>query len=384
MSASSSSLLLPRLLLRRRSLVRHPLQRLSFSSTRRRRFYREVNVQAVPAPWESASSNKSNQDTTVASGISAGVDGTQSASGVGHQLETNAASLRAALTPRWPGLVLPPSADDRATTNSDRGTTATATALSWHTVTLDSRPLRTPLGQTLAVPSERLAAALAVEWNAVTHSISPSQMPLMTLVCTTLDQLTQAAVAAKTRDDSLQYFHTDTTCYYADPLQDRVLHRKQQEHWTPVHEFLSNRLLTMASDAAATRSSDDYRPATVLGAQEAMLSRQLPHSPSLAEACRTLVDHLDVWHLQCLASLCRETKSLLLSLAILLDYYQDDETLQSAMDAARVEEEFQIAVWGLVEGGHDYDRLNCAVQIQAAVVLKDCLRLDCLTAEGSA
>jgi len=37
--------------------------------------------------------------------------------------------------------------------------------------------------------------------------------------------------------------------------------------------------------------------------------------------------------------------------------------------ASRVEEEFQIENWGLVEGGHDYDRLNCSIQIHAATCL---------------
>jgi ATP synthase F1 complex assembly factor 2 len=37
-----------------------------------------------------------------------------------------------------------------------------------------------------------------------------------------------------------------------------------------------------------------------------------------------------------------------------------------AVNAARVEEEFNIECWGLVEGGHDYDRLNCSVQMVAA------------------
>jgi hypothetical protein len=45
--------------------------------------------------------------------------------------------------------------------------------------------------------------------------------------------------------------------------------------------------------------------------------------------------------------------------------------LTKAIDAARVEEEFQISRWGLVEGQHDYDRLNYIVQLHAAVLLRD-------------
>jgi ATP synthase F1 complex assembly factor 2 len=40
-----------------------------------------------------------------------------------------------------------------------------------------------------------------------------------------------------------------------------------------------------------------------------------------------------------------------------------------AVEAARVEEEFNIECWGLVEGGHDYDRLNCSIQMHAASFL---------------
>jgi chaperone required for assembly of F1-ATPase len=42
---------------------------------------------------------------------------------------------------------------------------------------------------------------------------------------------------------------------------------------------------------------------------------------------------------------------------------------KKAVMASRVEEEFQIENWGLVEGGHDYDRLNCSIQIHAATCL---------------
>lgn len=36
------------------------------------------------------------------------------------------------------------------------------------------------------------------------------------------------------------------------------------------------------------------------------------------------------------------------------------------MELSRVEEEFQINNWGLVEGGHDVDRVNCAVNLSSA------------------
>merc|ERR1712238_935 len=49
--------------------------------------------------------------------------------------------------------------------------------------------------------------------------------------------------------------------------------------------------------------------------------------------------------------------------------FMNNETCQTIVDASRVEEEFQISSWGLVEGGHDYDRLNCSVAVRSCVVL---------------
>lgn len=34
--------------------------------------------------------------------------------------------------------------------------------------------------------------------------------------------------------------------------------------------------------------------------------------------------------------------------------------------ASRVEEEFQVEIWGVVEGGHDMDRLNNSVALASA------------------
>jgi ATP synthase F1 complex assembly factor 2 len=36
--------------------------------------------------------------------------------------------------------------------------------------------------------------------------------------------------------------------------------------------------------------------------------------------------------------------------------------------ASRLEEEFQVEIWGVVEGGHDMDRLNNAVSLSSAGV----------------
>ncbi len=41
-------------------------------------------------------------------------------------------------------------------------------------------------------------------------------------------------------------------------------------------------------------------------------------------------------------------------------------TVDQVIAASRLEEEFQVEIWGVVEGGHDMDRLNNAVNLSAA------------------
>ena len=149
-------------------------------------------------------------------------------------------------------------------------------------------------------------------------------------------------------------------------MEDRVLHRHQSKAWKELHEFVEEAF--------------QEKPAMAMGAQEGVLmSRRnqdtgmigLPHPPSLYDACVEWTRRLDAWHLTALNAVAAETKSFLVAYALLhpSSPFSEKEGLSKAIQAARVEEEFQIESWGLVEGQHDYDRLNCAVQIRSAKLL---------------
>ena len=181
----------------------------------RSRFYKEVGTKSLDiAPWEGIEKTSSTSSTTsdtdnenVASPISAGVDGTQSATGVHHipsQNKKSTLSLKQMLTPRFPGEEPTTANEDDNDNKNDNNTTTS----SWYGVTLDGRKVSTPMGQTLAVPSETLAFMIAAEWDSQTKELQPSNMPLMTLACTALDQ---AALHPQFyRDEALQYLRTDT------------------------------------------------------------------------------------------------------------------------------------------------------------------------------
>jgi ATP synthase F1 complex assembly factor 2 len=186
----------------------------------RRRFYQQVGVAECVAPWISADDD---DKETVASPISAGVDGTDSATGVSRKLNKDSEHLFQQLSPRPPGT----SAEE-----------AVDTSTTWWSVTLDGRSIRTPLGQVLAVPSQQLAYAIAAEWDQQATLLKPVQMPLMTLACTALDQTSSRPDAY--RQQVLGYVLTDTVCYWADPTTDRILYRRQEEAWNDLYAHIES------------------------------------------------------------------------------------------------------------------------------------------------
>merc|ERR1719416_64266 len=307
-------------------MVRMLSTRAAASSTKgRKRFYKHVGVlELESAPWEA---EKESSESTISSPISAGVDGTQSASGVDMTIAS------------------PPELKQRLKTSNN----------TWYGVALDGRLVKTPLGQTLSIPSAEIAAAIALEWDAQKSILNPSQMPCMTLACTALDQT--ASSPHKVVLECLSYLSHDTSCFHADPLEDRVLHRKQTEAWGGLHTFITNKF--KAEPAIAIGSTDGL-----------MLSRRggLPHPDTLKHNIESyLTNDLNAWQLTACRSIITEAKSCLIGLAHAKKFWNDREDhAEKVVNACRVEEEFQIEVWGCVEGQHDYDRLNCRIQVLSA------------------
>ena len=97
-------------------------------------------------------------------------------------------------------------------------------------IALDGRPMRTPLGLALVLPTEALAAAVAAEWEAQKAEIVPAAMPLTQIASTALDRVSpnreyfRAAVAA--------YGRSDLLCQRAAAPADLV--RRQEDQWGPL------------------------------------------------------------------------------------------------------------------------------------------------------
>ncbi len=345
----------------------------------RRRFYKVVDVKPIPPPWHEFEEDTTDADATrtVDNPISAGVDGTNSATNISLQKPTRATMMKY--------LNVHNNHNDE---NQGQGQGQ------WYGITLDGRLMKTPLGTTLAVPSLSLAVAIASEWDAQDQTIKPAQMPLMTLTCTTLDQFAIPAVRDHTIDELLKYLRNDTTCYWADATEDRVLHRRQVKHWEKLHQWVTTPT-TRSDDVEDGGGGLGSKPAVAMGSGEGLIMSRvrkskafagLPHDEELMENAKRFLEGCDAWSLAAMQSVTMEAKSFLVGMAFVKGSRTRTcsssssgsegskknpftKDAKKAVMASRVEEEFQIENWGLVEGGHDYDRLNSSIQIHSAASL---------------
>jgi ATP synthase F1 complex assembly factor 2 len=337
----------------------------------RERFYFQVDVVPCAPPWEEKKETKYEVDNgidTVDTGISAGVDQTDSASGVDRTtIRPPKSSLQLLLQPRIPvSMLISPETTQSSTPQSQSTPLPSNDIQQWFTVTLDGRTLKTPLGKILAIPNANLAHAVAAEWSTAT-SIQPSLMPFMTLCCTAIDQI--ARQPETYRQQIMRFLQTDTICYWADPTEDRVLFKKQQKAWKKLHNWIQQSFTkNLASIQSRTPAQAVGHPEGVIMAAQA---NGLPHPEPLVTACQNWIAHgFDAWHLAVFFRMACEAKSFFVAAALITGYFDPEHAIR----AARVEEEFQIENWGFVEGQHDYDRINANVQITSAALMAQFLR----------
>jgi chaperone required for assembly of F1-ATPase len=106
-----------------------------------------------------------------------------------------------------------------------------------HAVRLDGRPVKTPSGKELALPTRALADAVAAEWDAVGESIDPLAMPL-----TGLANAASGPIAADREGfvtTIAAYGESDLFCYRAEAGEP--LATRQAEVWDPYLDWARGR-----------------------------------------------------------------------------------------------------------------------------------------------
>eukprot|EP00741_Cyanophora_paradoxa_P009165 tig00001471_g8876.t1 len=195
-------------------------------------------------------------------------------------------------------------------------------------VKLDGRSIRTPKKHTLALPTRALAMAIAMEWESQTERVRPVSMPLMSLAATTVDHV--AYERERMVMNMIRFLGTDATCVRATGPAE---------------------LFGVPLSVSHGLFADD-------------------HPAELVERVARHLRSLDDWNLAGLEALTAGAKSLVVALAVRAGALGIPE----AVAAARVDEEHQLADWGLVEGNHDVDRVDMASRLASAALFLRLLR----------
>ncbi len=181
---------------------------------------------------------------------------------------------------------------------------------------MDGKPVHTPAGLVLTVPSRALAEALAAEWQAQGEKIRPETMPLFRLACTALDKTPRE----ETVRALLASAETDTLCYRAE--HPAALAQQQAAQWQPVLAWAQERF--GVSLAVTAGVSHRLQPPEALEVLEKVLSA---------------LDNFTLCGVQQAASL---TGSVILALALAEGHLSADQVFSLAF----LDELFQTSQWG--------------------------------------
>jgi len=187
-------------------------------------------------------------------------------------------------------------------------------------ITLDGKPVRTPSGRPLAVPSRQIADAIAAEWEAQREAIDPLTMPLTRFANSVIEGVVDRVEAV--REDIAKYLKSDLLFYRAGHPEGLVA--RETKHWDPVL----------------------FWAAETLGAHfilaEGIVHVRQPES-AVAAARAALPD--DPWSIAALHVITTLPGSALLALALMRGLLDEDQV----WTAAHVDEDWNTARWGVDE-----------------------------------
>jgi chaperone required for assembly of F1-ATPase len=209
------------------------------------------------------------------------------------------------------------------------------------TVTLDNRPIRTPSGRIITIPSRAIAEAVAAEWEAQQEMINPLTMPMTRFANSVVEAVVDRTTAVT--EDIARYFNSDLLFYRAG--HPEALVAREAKHWDPV--------LFWAADE--------------LGAHFILAEGVVHvHQPDEAVAAARAALPADPWSIAATHVVTTLTGSALLALALargLLD-------AEAVWAAAHVDEDWNADQWGADEEAAER-RAARSVDFRAAARILD-------------
>lgn len=213
-----------------------------------------------------------------------------------------------------------------------------------HAVRLDGRVVKTPTGNVLALPTQKMADAVVAEWEAVEKDVNPILMPITGFANAAIDRIAMdragfaAAIAA--------YGETDLFCYRAgagEALADR-----QAQIWDPWLNWAQSR----------------YDVSFVI--VEGIMHQ--PQPPATLETLRSVVAARGTFELAAMAKLAHLSGSLVATLAII----ERAGTAEDIWNASCLDELWQEELWG-EDHWAQKNRSDRASEFMAAVRFLDML-----------
>ena len=184
-------------------------------------------------------------------------------------------------------------------------------------ILLDGRAIKTPAKNALAAPVKALADAMAAEWNAQVEHVDPATMPLTRLANSIIDGV--ATQPGPVAEEIAKYLGSDLLCYRAGTPEGLV--GAQAQHWDPI--------LNWARDELGAR---------FVLSEGVVFVAQPDHAIAAARAAIPA----DVWALGAANVVTTLTGSALIALAVARGRLSVD----AAWDAANVDEDWNMSLWG--------------------------------------
>ena len=188
-------------------------------------------------------------------------------------------------------------------------------------IRLDGRPVRTPKGGHLVLPTGALADLVAAEWESQGELLEIAQMHATRLANTALEAIPPAR--AETADSVAAYAASDLLCYWAEEPAGLV--ERQQGYWGPVLERIE-------------------AEAKVSFLRAAGIVHQAQPEPTLARI-REMALALDDFRLAGVAFAAGLFGSAILAFALQRGWIEGDQ----AFELSRLDEAWQEERWGLDE-----------------------------------
>ena len=186
-------------------------------------------------------------------------------------------------------------------------------------ITLDDRPVRTPAGATLTVPTLELAQAIAAEWQEQPDPIRSRDMHLTQIATTVADRM--PLFRANAVDTLVAYGRTDLVCHRADG--PAALTMRQRDAWQPLLDWLETTYGAKLHPTYGVIPVDQPEPAL--------------------DALRTHIEQLDDHRLIAIQAAAAVLGSLVIALAMAAEHC----SASAAFDLSVIDEDFQTERWGV-------------------------------------